>query len=200
MEFSSHWVSKWAIPNPFVSILYDGLRSWSVTLADFAFRQDTKNVSETALIVNVEKLRSTIVVGLDRLTFRTTNPDWESAPELVKLFDGVLELLQSYLNTSIKTQECTVGFHVWPGAEDLTSRTARLVNRALFGEAESYGLVKHDQRTSVLLERSAKYERGVFFRLTRRFESVATFADVALAMYGDEVSALSLIGVEDLIR
>jgi hypothetical protein len=199
IQFSSHWVDRWSIPNPFVSIFFDGLRSWDVTLSDFAFRQDAKNVSETALIVTVRKLRSTIVVGLDRLTFRTSNPDWDMAPELVKLFDTSLELFRAYVKSSIKSQECTIILHVTPGSSNLAAKTATLVDVERMGRAEFYGLSKYSSEASLSLERSLKYDGGVFFRLTRKFDPTVKFADVALAMYADEVAALGLIEIKDLV-
>jgi hypothetical protein len=199
VEFTPHWVDRWSIPNPFVSLFFEGLRPWNVTLADFAFRQDAKNVSETALIVTVRRLRSTIVIGLDKLTFHTANPDWEMAPELVKLFDAALDLFQTYIKSSIKSQECTIVFHVTPGSSSLLGRTASLVNAEMVGSAESYGLSKHSPEASLLLDRSLKYDGGVFFRLTRKFDSSAKFAEVALAMYADEVAALALIEIKDLV-
>lgn len=197
--FSSHWVDMWTIPNPFVSLFFEGLRHWDVTLGDFAFKADAKNVSETALIVTVPKLRSTIIVGLDRLTFHTANPDWDMAPELVNLFDTSLELFQACVKSSIKSQECTIIFHVTPGSSDLATKTANLVDAERIGNAEFYGLSKYSHEASLLLERSLKYDGGVFFRLTRRFESAAKFAEVALAMHDDEVAALALIDIKDLI-
>jgi hypothetical protein len=170
-----------------------------VTLADFAFRADTKNDSETALIVTVKKLRSTIIVGLDRLTFHTANPDWDMAPELVKLFDASLELFQFFVKSSIKSQECTMIFHVTPGSSDLAAKTASLVDADRIGSAEFYGLSKYSPEASLSLERSLKYDGGVFFRLTRKFDSAVKFADVALAMYADEVAALALIEIRNLV-
>jgi hypothetical protein len=199
VQFSSHWVDRWSIPNPFVSVFFEGLRPWEVTLADFAFRADTKNVSETALIVTVQKLRTTIVVGLDHVTFRTNNPDWDMAPELVKLFDASLELFQFYVKSAIKSQECTIVFHVTPGSSSLAASTANLVNARRIGNAEFYGLSKYTPEASLSLDRSLKYDGGVFFRLTRKFDSAVKFADVALAMYADEVAALGLIDVKDLV-
>jgi hypothetical protein len=199
VEFSSQWVDRWSIPNPFVSLFFEGLRPWNVSLADFAFKQDTKNVSETALVIAIQRLRSTIIVGLDKLTFHTANPDWEMAPELVRLFDASLELFENFVKSSIKSQECTIAFHVTPGSSNLWGRTAHLINTELAGKAEFYGLSKYSPLASLLLERSLKYDGGVFFRLTRKFESTVRFADVALAMHSDEVSALALIDVKDLI-
>jgi hypothetical protein len=197
--FSSPWVDRWSIPNPFVSLFFEGLRAWNVTLADFAFRQDARNVSETALIVTIQKVRSTITVGLDKLTLYTANPDWDMAPELVRLFDASVELFRDFVKSSIKSQECTIVFHVTPGAHNLANKTANLVNVERVGKAEFYGLSKHGPDASLLLERSLKYDGGVFLRLTRKFDSPVKFADVALAMYTDEVAALALIDIKDLV-
>jgi len=187
------------IPNPFVSLFYDGLQPWGVTLAEIAFKQDARNVSETALVVLVPKLHSTILIGLDTLTFRTTNPDWSMAPDLVRLFDTSLELLQNLVRISIKSQECTIAFHVTPGSGDISSKTRELVRAEVVGDAEFYGVSKHSREVSLLLERSLKYEGGAFLRLTRRFGSSVRFADVALALYADEASALAMIGIKDLM-
>jgi hypothetical protein len=199
ITFSSHWVDRWTIPNPFVSLFYDGLQAWDVTLAEFAFRQDAKNVLETALIVSIPKLRSTIVVGVNALTFRTANPDWDMAPDLVKLFDTSLELFQGVISFPIKSQACTIAFHVTPGTNDISGKTASLVRTDVVGEAEFYGISKYSAQMSLFLERSLKYAGGAFFRLTRRFDSTVKFADVALALYADEAAALAMIGIKDLM-
>jgi hypothetical protein len=199
VQFSSPWVDRWSIPNPFVSLFFEGLRAWDVTLADFAFRQDAKNVSETALNITIQKVRSTITVGLDKLTLYTVNPDWGMAPELVRLFESSVELFRNFVKSSIKSQECTIVFHVTPGSSNLADKTAGLINVERVGRAEFYGLSKYGPQSSLLLERSLKYDGGVFMRLTRKFDSAAKFADVALAMYADEVAALDLIDIKDLV-
>jgi hypothetical protein len=199
IEFANHWVDKWTIPNPFVSPFYDGLQKWNVTLADFAFAADTKNASETALIISVSKLRSTIVVGLNKLIFRTANPDWDMAPNLVELFDTSLSILQSTIEVPIKGQECTIVFHVTPGDLDLATKTAALVSKDRIVEAEFYGVSAYSELTSMAMERSLKYQRGLFFRLTRKFDSSSRFADIALALYHDEVAALSMLDIKDLV-
>ena len=199
IEFANHWIDSWAIPNPFVGRFYDGLQKWNVTLADFAFAADTKNVSETALIIKVPNLRSTIVLGLNKLIFRTANPDWDMAPSLVELFDTSLAFLQSTIDASIKTQECTVVFHVTPGDLDLVGRTAYLVLTEKVGKADFYGVSTYNEDASMSMERSLKYQRGVFFRLTRKFDPQLRFADVALAIYQDEVTALLMLDLKDLV-
>jgi len=199
VDFASHWLEKWELPNPFVPLLLEPLKQWGVTLADFAFKQDAKNVAEVGLIISVVKMRSNIRVGVDSIIFRTSNPDWEMAPQLVLLFDTVLDQLKSFVLVPIKSQEATLAFHATEEGVEIGMRTERLVNARLLGSAQFYGVSTFGPENTLLLERSLKFNGGAFFRLTRVFGESVKFAEIALALYEDEVSALKLIGIEGVV-
>ncbi len=199
IQFQGHWVDKWIIPNPFIPLLFSALSSTEVALEDFAFRQDAKNVAETALVVTVDKLNTTINLGVDRITFRINNPDWEMAPQIVELFDKIVEAVTSFVSAPIKSQEITLVFHVSPGNLDFGKKTAELVNSRRLGAADFYGISVASAERSLLIEASKKIVGGAFYRLTRTFRHDERFAEIALALHADEVSALRLLDVEGVI-
>jgi hypothetical protein len=197
--FETHWIDKWTIPNPFVALVLKAIEGADISLEDFSFRQDSKNVGETALIVAVNRLRTTLIVGLNEVTFRVNNPDWDMAPQIVETFDSVVETIASFASVAIKKQESILAFHVTPGNLEFASMTAKLVNASRLGEAEFYGLNLMKSDSSLMIEASRKFKGGAFFRLTRVFSGAAKFAEVALALHADESFALGLIGVEGLM-
>jgi hypothetical protein len=199
VEYTSHWVDRWTVPNPFISVLWEVLRPIGVTLEDYGFKQDAKNVSETALIVSVKSLNAVITVGVDRLTFRVFNPDWEMAPALVPLFDDVISAITSFVSISVKRQEITLALHVTSGAVDFKKTTGLLVNERLLGDSAFYGVTLTRSDSSLEIARSLKFHGGAFLRMTREFGPSTVFTDIAFALYSDEVAALKLIGVENVI-
>ena len=199
IHFQSNWIDKWIAPNPFIGVLLPPLADSNVSLSDFAFARDPKNVGETALVVSVNKMRLTVVVGLDQILFRLINPDWTMAEDLVVLLDSILDALQKFVAIPIKSQDSTMVFHVTGGPQVLASRTARLINQDQLGNADFYGVSCKRKGTSFLLEQSLKYPNGAFFRLERTFDAPSRFADVALSLYEDEQNALELLGLGGIL-
>ena len=199
IEFPSPWIDKWVVPNPFVSQFYGALRDWDVTLNDISFSSDAKNVGEVYMTVAVRKLNTTIVIGLDTLIFRSTNPDWRMAEKLVSLFDTASTAVQKVVVSLPKKQEAVIAFHVSPGNLDFNVLSSKLVNTSVLGRARFYGVSVEREDSSLNIERSKRYENGIFVRLNRTFDGDTAMTDVALTLYKDEVAALSLLGIEGLV-
>lgn len=197
--FSSNWIDKWTVPNPFVSILLAALKPTGVSLEDFSFRQEPKNVAENGLVVNVNKLRSVITIGLDRITFRLANPDWGMAQDLATVYQSTVDTCQSFVALPIKSHDYVLAFHVTPGSMDLAASGKALVDSSKIGDADFYGINVAKQDNTLSIEKSLRYQGGAFFRLTRSFASPITFQEIAVSIYSDEVSALELLGIQGLI-
>jgi hypothetical protein len=198
IDFESHWVDKWVVPNPFIGLLYSALQDWHVTLADFAFNADAKNVGDAHLIVHVRELNSTIRLGVNSLVFHSTNPDWGMAEKLVALFDKVTKVTQESTSIQPQKQDSAVAFHISTGSIDLKEATSKLVNAAALGDAKSYGISIYREDSSTLVERSLRYD-GIFVRINRTFDGKTSIANIALQLYADETSILRLLGLEGLV-
>jgi hypothetical protein len=177
--FPSAWVDRWTIPNPFIGRLFSLLRSSGVELTDFSFNKDASNVGDTYLNIAMRKLNSAIRVGLESVTYIVANPDWRIAPQLVEPFDSVSANIQEFTSETPNSQQMTLAFHVAPGTVDLREKTSQLVKRELLGEAVFYGISLHHEHSSVVIDKSLRYEGAAFIRLQRSFHGALTFAEIA---------------------
>ena len=197
--FSSDWVDRWSIPNPFIGLLFSSLRSFGVELTDFSFNKDATNVGDSYLNIAVNKLNSAVRVGLDRVTYIAVNPDWGMALRLAELFDGVSAKIQKFVGNPPASQQVTLAFHVMPGSINLRERTAQLVKNEQLAGATFYGLSLHYEQKSVVIDKSLRYAGAAFIRLQRNFEGSVAFSDIAPQVYEDEVSALKLLGITGVV-
>lgn len=197
--FASAWVDRWANGNPFISLLHPGLQAFGVELSDFSFNKEAANVGDVYLNIAVRKLSSAIRIGLDTVTYIAANPDWSMAPQLVELFDTTSALVQKFLGQIPKSQNLTLAFHVTVGDLDLHEKTSQLVNCALIGEANFYGISMYHEYGSTVIDKSLRYDRAAFIRMQRRFEGVVSFGEIAPILYDEEVKTLALIGISGVV-
>jgi len=197
--YPSAWADRWTNNNPFIGLLFPLLRNSGVELTDFSFNKDATNVGETYLHIAIRKLNSAIRVGLDSVTYLAGNPDWSMAPQLVELFDSVSSSIQKFINETPSSQQLTLAFHVTSGAVDLHEKTSQLVNHGVLGEASFYGISLYHEHGSMVIDKSLRYEGAAFIRLTRSFEGILTFAEIAPQIYEDEVKTLSLLGITGVV-
>lgn len=193
--FSSTWIDRWTVSNPFIGVLYSLLRYRGVELSDFGFNKDAANVGETYLNLSLRKLNAAIRVGLETVTYIVANPDWSMAPQLVELFDTVSATLSKFVEQVPASQQFTLAFHVTGGAIDLRQMTSKLVNKELLGDAEFFGISLHQKEGSIVVDKSLRYEKAAFIRIQRTFPGTASFAEIAPLIYEEEVKTLSLIGI-----
>jgi hypothetical protein len=197
--FTEPWMDKWVIPNPFISALFTTLRGFGVELSDFSFNKEPANVAETYLNVSVRRLSAAIRVGVNAVTYIAANPDWKMAPQLVEVFDLVSERIRGMLRVRPEYQEATLAFHVNPGPADFKVSTASLVNPSLADKALFCGISLHRTDGALIIDKSLRHDGAAFVRLQCRFPGDAPFSEVASRLYGDEVSALRLLGVTGVV-
>jgi hypothetical protein len=197
--FRTPWVDRWTIANPFIGLLFPILRNQGVELTDFSFNKEAANVGETYMNVAVRKLNSAIRVGLDNVTYIAANPDWSMAPQLVELFDSVASSVQKFVEQAPTTQQLTLAFHVTAGETDLKKTSTHLVNSELLGDAEFFGISRHLENGSIVIDKSLRYEKAAFIRLQRTFPGTMSFAEIAPQIYEEEVKTLSLIGITGVV-
>jgi len=197
--FSSPWIERWVVPNPFIGLLFPMLRSSGVELTDFSLNKDANNVGETHLNISIRKLNTAVRIGLDHITFLVGNPDWTTAPALVELFDSLSASIHYFLHARPTIQQMTLAFHVTPGTGDLHEKTLRLVNAEVLGDATFYGISLHQERSSVVIDKSLRYTDAAFVRLQRTFDGEMTFAEIAPVIYEDEVKTLHLLGITGVV-
>jgi hypothetical protein len=193
--FSTPWIDRWTITNPFIGVLYSLLRYQGVELTDFGFNKDAANIGETYLNLSVRKLNAAIRVGLETVTYMAANPDWSMAPQLVELFDSIASTLSKFIEQTPSSQQLTLALHVTGGEIDLRQMTSKLVNRELLGDAEFFGISLHQKNGSIVIDRSLRYERAAFIRIQRTFPGAMSFAEIAPQIYDEEVKTLSVIGI-----
>ena len=199
-DLSHPMFEVWTLPNPMVQGLYSTLRRWNLTLADITSNKEAKNYKDLQFTFNVASLNATIRVGLDAVTFMAGNPDWSKAPALLALFEAALNSIQGIAKVEISMQEVFLALHVTPGSESSGSIMAKLVNSSLLGPAETYGVSAYRQDSSLVMDKSLRYEGGVFVRLQRKFPPDVAFPDLAMTMYTDELNALTLLGLRELLQ
>jgi hypothetical protein len=193
--FDAPWADKWISPNPFLVALAKPLRADGVELTGFSFNKEASNVGETYLNVSIRKLNAEVRVAIDNVTFIASNPNWEMAPQLARLFEGVANLIQEVVARAPASQDAVLALHVMPGLADFRLNSAALINPNLSNEAQICGVTVHRRESTLVIDKSLRYPTAAFVRLQRRFAGDAEFSAVAKQMYEDEVSALRLLGL-----
>lgn len=196
--FDEPWIEKWVLPNPFVSVLAGVVRKWGGGLADFTFNKDAANLGDTHLSIAIRQLDAEVRIGLDSATFVAANPYWQKADQLSLLFDGMSSHIAKIVGCSPSSQETTLAFHVTPGLLDFASTTEALVNKDVVGVSDFYGISLHRKDRSIVIDKSLRYDRAAFIRLRRTFAGAVTFAEMAAALFEDEIGALRLLGIQEI--
>lgn len=164
-------------------------------MVDFSFNREATSVGDTFLNVAIRRLNAAAKIGLDSVTFSAANPDWGDAPRLVSLFDSVASTVCETVQAAPAFQETTLVLHITSDTVDFRTATASLVNRGTLGEAAFYGITRHRADGSLMIDKSVRYEGGVFVRIQRKSLGEDSFAKIASRIYEDEVSALALLGL-----
>lgn len=196
--FAEPWVDRWIIPNPFVSALFASLRTIGVELTDFSFNNNAATLGDVYLNIAIRRFNAAIRVSLDVVTFLVANPNWEMAPELVRMFDQTADQIWQVLDKQPVSQEAVLGFHVTPGDIDFRVTTASLINPQVVGDSLFCGIALHRSDGSLMIDKSLRYDHAAFVRLQRRFPGGVRFSDVAPRLYEDELVALRLLGIQGL--
>ena len=198
LVFDEPWIEKWVVPNPFVAALAGVVREWGVGLTDFTFNRDAASLGDTHLSISIRQLDAEVRIGLDSVTFVAANPYWQKADELSLRFDQISSHITRVAGCSPSSQETTLAFHVTPGSLDFASATGALVNKDAVGASEFYGISLHRKDRSVVIDKSLRYDHAAFIRLRRTFAGSVTFAEVAAALFEDEIGALRLLGIQEI--
>lgn len=198
--FSNPVFEMWANPSLLLSSLYSNLKRWNVSLSDVSWKKDAVNYQEVQVSFNVRTMNAEIRVGLDSATFIAVNPDWSKAGTFVELFQSALRSIQQDGRIQIASQVMALAFHITTGESNFKEAMGRLVNSSLIGPAEAYGISAYRDDSSLVMDKSVRYEGGIFVRIQRNFAPTVAFADLAMSVYEDEVKALTLLGVPELIK
>lgn len=196
--FDEPWIDKWILPNPFVVALAGVAREWGGGLADFVFNKDAATLGDTHLSISIRQLDAEVRIGLDSATFVAANPYWQKADQLSLRFDQISSHIAKVVGCPPSSQETTLAFHVTPGSLDFTSATGAFVNKDVVGASDFYGISLHWKDRSVVIDKSLRYDHAAFIRLRRTFVGSVTFAEVAAALFEDEIGALRLLGIQEI--
>ena len=199
-EFAEPMFETWTVPNPLAQSLYLALQRWKITLGDISWNKDPNNYGDFNLAFNVRSLNAVIRVGLDWATFIAVNPDWPQAPALVELFEAAMNNIRQTAGAEIARQEMWLAMHVTPGPNKFGDAMSRLVKTDLLGAANMYGVSVYREDSSLVIDKSLRYEGGVFVRLSRKFPAVTSFSEIATTLYEDELNALNFLGLRELIE
>jgi hypothetical protein len=177
--------------------LHDALREYGVGLSDFSFAKDASSVGETALTVLLRNLNASVTVGLDSVVFSAANLDWSEASRLSTAFEKVAQAVYQVIHVRPSYQDTTLALHLVEESIDLKAASANLVNTSLLGDAVFYGISMYRETGPLLIEKSLKYDDGIFLRIQHRFSSHEPFAVIAATMYKEEIFSLGLLGLID---
>lgn len=197
---SNPMFSAWTLPNALVEALFPALRTWNVGLGDISWNKESTSFQDLQVTFNVTQLRAILRVGLDSIGCVAVNPDWSEAAVLVDLFQTAIGMVCRTGKTDIASHEDVLAMHVKPGDKNFRDIMAALINENLLGSAQMYGASVYREDSSVILDKSVKYEGGLFVRLHRKLPVGTDFMQVAKTLYEDEVRTLRLLGLEELIE
>ena len=198
-DFLTPIFDAWAVPNLLARSLFPQLRRWGITLADVTWTKEPSNYKEIQLTITVLQMNATVHLGLDSATFIAYNPDWSRAPALVELFETAMANIRKVTDAQIASQEAALAFHVVPGEENFGLLMTNLVNADVLGTARMYGISLYREDSSLVMDKSLRYDGAVFIRLNRTFSASASFSEIAAMLYKDEVRALGFLGLQSLI-
>ena len=198
-DFHAPMFDAWGVPNLLASSLFPQLRRWGITLADITWSKEPRNYKEIQLTITVLRMNASVHLGVDSATFTALDPDWSRASALVELFETAMASVRNVTGAQIASQEAALTFHVVPGQENLSVLTARLVNVDVLGTARMYGIALYREDSSLVMDKSLRYDGAVFIRLNRAFSGSASFSEIAAVLYKDEVKALEFFGLQSLI-
>jgi hypothetical protein len=132
---------------------------------------------------------------METATFSSADPDWESAEQLLSLFDLVMGTIKGAGKAEIAAQEALLAMHVRQGKRSLREAMIGLVNAKELGLGQMYGVSVYGDETALLLDKSQRYSDAVFIRVTRKFPPDTGFDAIAEAIYADEMKALGYFGL-----
>src|SRR6266700_84445 len=194
-DFKAPLFDWWRQPNQVVEALYGALKPWNVNLGNAFWEKDPKTIREAQIVFNVERLSAIIKVGMESATFSSVSPDWTAAEHLISLFDLVMSTIKTAGRAEIAAQEGLLAMHVRQGSQSLQGAMEGLVNVQKLGPSQMYGVSVYGEETTLLLDKSQKYTDAVFIRVSRKFSASVGFADIAEAIYADEIKALGYFGL-----
>ncbi len=197
-DFKAPLFDWWRQPNQVVEALYGALNPWNVNLGNAFWEKDPKTIREAQIGFNIEKLSAVIKVGMESATFSSVNPDWTTAEQLISLFDLAMGTIKTAGKAEIATQEAFLAMHVRQGRLSVREVMEGLVSAQKLGLSQMYGVSVYGEETTLLLDKSQKYAEAVFVRVSRKFSAGVGFADVAEAIYADEIKALGYFGLSEV--
>ncbi len=197
--FANNWVDLWGMStNPFLTALLPVVEAVGVELADISFNANPANLGEIAMNILIRKRRAALRLNLGSVTFLADDPNWEEAPQLIELFEELSAKIRSVAGQSPKSQECSLTFHVGPGTSDFGNTTRKWIREDVVGAGEFYGVTRHQSDSAITLDKSLKYSDGMYVRLQRTFPGDVLFPRIAVALFEDELAALSLLGIDQI--
>jgi hypothetical protein len=199
-DFSEPMFSAWSLPNEIVKGIFPFLQSYGVGLQDIEWSKDPKSFKELQVTFKVLKLNAVVHVGIDSTTFVAINPDWTEAAALIELFEKLRGRILEIGHTGIERQETALAMHVKPSETPFPELMKQLVNQKILGTAEMYGVSTYNGDSSMVIDKSLRYENSVFIRLHRKFPPSVTVKEIATALYEDEMRALGLLGLQELLE
>jgi hypothetical protein len=96
------------------------------------------------------------------------------------------------------SRKATLAFHVTAGAIDFRAKTASLVDSDLLAGSVFCGVSLHRENGALIIDKSLKYPDAAFVRIERVHSGDAVSSEVATSLYGDEIAALRLFGIEGI--
>lgn len=198
-DFRNAMFNLWTIPNKLLETTYPLLRNWGVDLSDVSFTKDPANLKEAQLTLTVTKLNAIIRIGIDQLVFVAINPNWAEAGSLIELFEASIQHVKKIGNSEVFSQELVLAMHIQKTMGSFQSTLTGLVNTKALGDASMYGVSVYRDDASIVFDKSLKYQNALFLRLHRKFGPEVLFPQIAETLYRDELDALKMVGLGELI-
>lgn len=192
--------AAWTLPNALVEALYPVLKQWQVGLGDISWNKETTSFQDLQLTINVTKLRALLKIGLESVSCVALNPDWSEAVVLVGMFQTALGTIFKAAKTEISSHEDVLSMHITPGPKSFKSTLSTFVNEKVLGAAQMFGVSVYHEDSSIVLDKSVKYDEALFVRIYRKLPLGLDFMGAAKYLYDDEVRVLKLIGMDELIE
>jgi hypothetical protein len=160
--------------------------------------------SEHGIVFRRARPQLNIGVSCERIVVSSENPDWESAPKLIKAISAGLAAITETLRPAVKTQNFALGMHVQITGEkrraDVVRPLVTEVGTNLLGSPPDFtGVVLIGGGLTIIIEPSVQFANALWVRIIRDHAPDTTLEVIATTLRADEERLFNELQLEGVL-
>lgn len=185
-----------------VKSLYAGLKEWGLALENIVFKQQVANAGDIQINFNLQRIATTVQVGLAGLTVFVTNPDWSQAGRIIQVSSSCLEAVRGAAKTELASHQLSLAMHIIPkgrSRKEIVERFVRLEHSSIahLGKIKAFGFSAAGENGILIVEGSALYDEALFVKIVRTFSGETSIPEMASWLKKDEDQVLNLLELQE---